>query len=211
MATCIRVKKNAAYAAVCVAVLSGCASVGPQADWAPPAVGTSYETAQRNTGSYGKDVQFKVTRGTSTFNGAPVLTMVNSLGGTVVQRPSDGKWITVLGPNGKPAMSFDPPIGWEWPLKVGKTFTTRHRLTTHATGTTVDYEYACNVEDFEKVTVRAGTFDAFRVQCKNNLEGVETFWYSQGTAAFIKTKALRSAKHPAGPGTQETELVTAPK
>jgi hypothetical protein len=133
--------------------------------------------------------------------------MATSQGGTLIARPGDGNWIVVLGRDGKPAVSFDPPIGWQYPLKVGKTWTTRHRMTMHATGNSVEFDFSCNVEDFEKVTVRAGTFDAFRVRCKTNLGADDTYWSSPGLGPFVKTRLLRDARHPAGAGTQESELV----
>jgi hypothetical protein len=203
------VKKGAAHAAVFAAVLGGCAGFGPQADsWVPAPVGATWEIAQRNTGSYGKDTQLKVTRGAdTTWQGAPVIAMASSQGGTIIARPGDGKWIVMVGRDGKPVMSFDPPIGWEYPLKVGKTWTTRHRITTHATGNSVAYEFSCNVEDFEKVTVLAGTFDTFRIRCKTNLGTDETYWSSPGLGPFVKTRLMRDARHPAGAGTQESELV----
>jgi hypothetical protein len=205
---CKTLKKSAARAAVLAAVLSGCAAFGPQADrWVPAPVGATWEMAQRNTGSYGKDVQIKMTRGDTTWNGAPAVTLTNSLGGTIIAQPADGRWIALLGPDGKPAVSFDPPIGWQWPLQVGKTWTSRHLMTMHASGKSIDYEFSCNVEDFEPVTVGAGTFDAFRVKCKSNVGSDETYWSSPGLGPIVKTKLLRDAKHPFGPGTQESELI----
>jgi hypothetical protein len=203
------VNKSAAPAAVFAAVLSGCAGVGPQMEsWVPAPVGATWEIAQRNTGSYGKDTQLKTTRDAdTTWQGAPVIAMATSQGGTLIARPGDGNWIVVLGRDGKPAVSFDPPIGWQYPLKVGKTWTTRHRMTMHATGNSVEFDFSCNVEDFEKVTVRAGTFDAFRVRCKTNLGADDTYWSSPGLGPFVKTRLLRDARHPAGAGTQESELV----
>jgi hypothetical protein len=199
---------SAALAAGFAAVVSGCAAFGPQADgWVPVPAGATWEMAQRNTGSYGKDVRLKITRGDTTWNGAPAVTFANSLGATVIAQPADGNWIAVLGRDGKPMVSFDPPIGWQWPLKVGKTWTTQHRMTMHATGKSVDYDFSCNVEDFEKVTVGAGTFDAFRVRCKSNVGTDETYWSSPGLGPFVKTSLRRDAKYPSGPGTQESELV----
>lgn len=203
--------KHAAFMAALVAIIGGCAAPEPQlTDWTPAPLGATWEIAQRNTGSYGKDAQFKVTRGDTTWKGMPAITMKTSQGGTIVARPSDGKWLAMLGPDGKPAMSFDPPIGWELPLHVGKSWATKHRLTVGATGQTLDYEFACKVEAFEKVTVRAGTFDAFRVHCNPSSGSDETYWSSPGLGPFVKTRLIRPAGSPSGQGTQEAELVAKP-
>lgn len=201
----------AAGVAAIAAFVAGCATVAPTVStWSPAPVGSSWEVAQRNTGSYGRDVQFKITRGDGSWQGAPAVTMKNSLGGTLVLRPSDGKWLGMLGPDGKPAVSFDPPIGWEYPLSVGKSWTTRHRMTQLATGNKMEYDFACKVLDFEKVTVRAGTFDAFRINCKTSTGSDDTFWTSPGVGPFIKTRLERTASSPQGAGTQEAELVSLP-
>lgn len=203
--------KHAACLVALAAWMGGCASVEPEiAAYSPAPAGWSWEVAQRNTGSYGKDAQFKVTRTDGTWQGQPALMMKTSQGGAIVSRPSDGKWHAFLGPDGKPVMTFDPPMGWEFPLKVGKSWGTKHRITTVATGKAMDYEFACKVEAFEKVTVRAGTFDAFRVHCTPSSGSDETFWSSPEVPPFVKTRLIRPAGSPFGAGTQEAELVTRP-
>lgn len=201
----------AGLAAIAAALAGGCATVEPQmAGWTPAPMGSSWEVAQRNTGSYGKDVKFKVTRGDANWQGATAVAMKTSLGGTLLMRPSDGKWLAMLGADGKPVVRFDPPIGWEYPLTVGKTWTTRHRMTQLATGAVVEYDFSCKVLDFEKVNVPAGTFDAFRINCKTSTGSDDTFWTSPAVQPFVKTRLQRSASSPQGAGTQEAELVSLP-
>lgn len=202
---------HAARLAGLAAIIGGCAAPEPQvADWTPAPLGATWEVAQRNTGSYGKDAQFKVTRGDTTWQGAPAISMRTSQGSAIVARPSDGKWLAILGPDGKPVMSFDPPVGWELPLHVGKSWTTRHRVTVGATGATLDYVQPCKVEAFEKVTVRAGTFDAYRVHCNPSSGNDDTYWSSPGIGPFVKTRLIRPPGSPSGQGTQESELVSRP-
>jgi hypothetical protein len=198
-------------AALAALMAAGCATVEPQiAGWTPAPMGSSWEVAQRNTGSYGKDVKFKVTRGDGSWQGAPAVAMKTSLGGTLMMRPSDGKWLGMLAADGKPVVSFDPPIGWEFPLKVGKSWTNRHRMTQLATGAVVEYELSCKVLEFEKVTVPAGTFDAFRINCKTSTGSDDTYWTSPAVQPFVKTRLQRSANAPQGAGSQEAELVSLP-
>lgn len=194
------------------ALLSSCAVMGPQQDqWQPAPVGATWESTQRNTGSFGnREVQVKATRGASTWKGAPVVSIALASGGTILQRPQDGNWIALLDRNGQPAVTFDPPVGPQYPLKVGRSWSAKHRMTVLASGQATEFESSCNVEAFEKVTVRAGTFDAFKVRCRNSLGAEDTYWLSPGVHPFIKRTEQRSASHPAGPGTQESELVARP-
>lgn len=201
-----------AFASAVGSLLGGCASVGPQQDqWQPAPVGASWVSAQRSTGSFGaREVQVKATRGASTWKGTPVASTTLASGGSIVQRLQDGNWIAVLDPKGQPAVTFDPPIGPQYPLKVGRSWSAKHRMTVLATGNSTDFEVSCNVDAYEKVTVRAGTFDAFKIRCKNSLGSEDTYWLSPAVQPFIKRTEARSASHPAGPGTQDTELVQRP-
>lgn len=196
-----------------LALLAGCATTAPVAErWNPPPVGASWEVAQRNTGSYGRDVRFRMTRaGDGSWQGKPAVALKNSLGPTIMADPATGHWHAVVAGDGKPVLSFSPPIGWAYPVKVGATSTARHRMTNHATGQTVEYDFTCRVEAYEKVTVPAGTFDAFRVNCRTNIGNEETYWSNPQNGLFVKTRLVRTAANPQGAGTQEAELVLAPK
>lgn len=200
-------------ALLCALLLAGCATpTSPVVTrYNPPPVGASWEVAQRNTGSYGRDVQFRMTRGDGTWQGRPVVTLRNSLGPTIMAEPANGHWHAILGPDGRPMASFSPPVGWAFPVKVGATSSTRHRMTNHATGQSIEYDFNCRVEAHEKVTVRAGTFDAFRIQCTTTIGNEETYWSSPQMGLFVKTRLVRTAASPSGAGTQEAELVSAPK
>lgn len=201
-----------AFASAVVVLLSGCASVGPQQDqWQPAPVGASWVSSQRSTGSYGtREVQVKATRGASTWKGTPVASVTLASGGSIVQRLQDGNWIAMLDAKGQPTVTFDPPIGPQYPLKVGRSWSGKHRMTVLATGTATEFEVSCNVEAYEKVTVRAGTFDAFKIRCKNSLGTDDTYWLSPTVQPFIRRTEVRSASYPTGPGTQDTELIQRP-
>lgn len=201
-------KHPAARAAALALLLAACAATPPVWErFTPPPPGASLEYAQRNTGSYGKDVQFTATRGDTRWNGAAAVAMASSLGTTTVQHPQGGTW-AVLAPGGKPILSFDPPISPPFPMKVGAAFTRRHTLTMHASGKVVEYDLTCRVEDYGKVAVRAGTFDAFRVRCTTDIGNDETWWMSPAVGAPVKTALRRDAGSPFGPGTQDAELVS---
>jgi len=207
MMTALRTHPAAGVAALAV-LLAACAASTPTWErFDPPPPGATLEYAQRNTGSYGKDIQFTATRGDTSWKGAPAVSMASSLGTTTVQHPQGGTW-AVLARDGKPMLSFEPPISAPFPMKVGASFTRRHAMTMHASGKVVEYDLACKVEGYEKVTVRAGTFDAFRIRCTTTIGNDETWWISPAVGGLVKTVLKRDAANPFGPGTQEQELVS---
>ncbi len=207
------VRKAASVVRVAAAgvAVAGCASTGPQVQaWNPAPVGTSWEAVQRNTGSFGKDTRTKSTRlEDATWKGAKVVA-VKGGAGVMLQNPGDGRWLALLSPDGKPAVTFDPPAGWTYPMAVGTTWGGKRSVFNVASGKTTEYTTDCKVDAYEKVTVAAGTFDAFRVHCASSMDTDETYWLSPSVHPFLKTKIVRGAKNPSGGGTQETELIKAP-
>jgi hypothetical protein len=194
---------------IATVLLAGCAGLMPDeaATWNIPPAGSSWVMSQRNTGSYGKDAEVQVTRGDSTWQGNKVVTLtMASTGGSIIALPS-GKWQAVVSKEGKTLFTYDPPIGYEYPLQVGKTWKTRHRITNHTTGRVLEFDYNCVVEKFEPVTVRAGTFDTFKIVCENEYSR-DVSWTNPKTGLNIKTDFLRKPANPSGEGTQQTELAT---
>lgn len=192
-----------------VIVLGSCATAGqPEVrQWNIPGPGSTWTVAQHNTGSYGKDVEYDVKRGEAVWQGQTAVALTNSVTGmTVMAHPDGGRWMAIVGRDEKPVLTYDPPIGFQYPMKVGKEWATTHRMTMVAKGQTSEFVLACKVASYEKVTVRAGTFDAFRIDCKG--PGYEdTYWSDPATGLFLKTNMRRLDGHPQGPGTQEAELV----
>jgi hypothetical protein len=192
------------------AVLTGgCATVEPTAErYVAPPLGSTWTTAQRNTGSFGPgDVQVQTTRGEQTWQGRQVVTFASSQA-TILANPDTGAWIAFLGPDGKPVLSFDPPAGFNFPLSVGKTWSRSIKMTMHAANRTIPYDATCKVESYGDVTVPAGTFKAFKIGCSTTVPTDETYWFSPEMGIFVKSSQKRAANHPSGPGTRETELVS---
>ena len=188
---------------------SGCASPGPRAArWTPPPVGATWEFDQRSTGSYGRDALVQVSRGDGTWQGQSVVTLATSLG-TNTQALPNGRWMAITGRDGQALMSWDPPLGFDYPLEVGKSWVTPYRMTI-ASGRTIAYDLTCKVESHGKVTVKAGTFDAFQVACTTTIGNEETYWANPDMGVFVKTRLRRLASSPLGAGTQESELAAVP-
>lgn len=206
------ITRTAATWAVLATALVGCATQGPTTQgWRPVPVGSSWGSVQRNTGSYGRDAQVTLTRMPDRdWNGAPALVIRTNTGGMLLQHPSDGRWLALLAPDGRATATFDPPAGWTQPLVLGSSWKRQQKMTNPMSGRTFEYEWACSVPAAEKVSVPAGTFDALRVECTSTLDARETYWVTPTVNPFLKTRLERGPKHPAGPGTQETELLKLP-
>lgn len=188
-------------------IMGGCALMEPRAErYAAPPLGSSWITARHDTGSYGSgSAQVAGKRGERTWQGAQALTF-EAAGGTVVATPA-GYWIGMF--NGdKPIMTWDPPLSWEWPLQVGKTWTREQRVTIHAAKRTIPYLLTQKVEAYEDVTVPAGTFKTFRVSTVTSLGDENQIWFSPEMGIFVRQSLKRTAKHPQGTGTRVVELLS---
>ncbi len=210
--TTYRSTKSVPCLVVLAAVAGGCATTTPTMDvWQPAPVGKSWTTQQRNTGSYGKDLEAVVTRVADVaWKGTPAVALRTASGNTLLQQPADGRWLAMLGQDGRPMTTWDPPAGWALPISVGSSWSGPRKMTVMASGRTFEYEWSCTVNAYEKVTVPAGTFDAFRVDCKTNTDAQDTYWVSPKVHPFVMTKLVRGPKNPGGPGTQETVLLRLP-
>lgn len=188
---------------------AGCATAPPGA-FVPQPDGTVTVFHRVSSGSYGT-VEGLVTwaHQAGTWQGRPVVMAVSQQAGTNVLDAERHQMIASLNAAGQPMMSFDPPVGVRYPLEVGQAWTARHQMTVHARNTTVPYEVSYRVEAYESVTVRAGTFMAFRVRYSDNFGESFTLWTApaQGLST-VKRILHRPATHPQGAGHLEGELVS---
>lgn len=117
--------------------------------------------------------------------------------------------IAMVDATAKPTMSFNPPMGPRWPMKVGDTWTTSHVVTVLADGRKVPVTIEWNVAAFEPVRVPAGRFDAYKVVSRSSLGEVETRWISPvASVPTVKRHVERSAAYPQGAGVLDAELVS---
>ena len=116
--------------------------------------------------------------------------------------------VALLSPDGQPQASFSPPVAYQWPLEVGKAWTSNHTVTMLPSGRTVQRTIDWRVESWGEVTVPAGTFKAFKLVWTNELGEVETRWMNpmQGLLT-IKRHVERPASHPQGEGVLDAEML----
>ena len=203
-----RLNVQIASAGLVVALLSGgCASMAPKGDrYVAPPIGTTWVTARRDTGSFGSgSAQSAFKRGERMWQGKQVITFEGPELTTVAY--PNGDWVSQVRGD-TPVLTWDPPLSWDWPLKVGKTWTRKHSVTIHSTKQVLPYEATSKVEAYEDVTVPAGKFKAFKVSYSDTLGSENVNWFSPDLGLYVKTSLKRTAKHPAGAGTRETQLVS---
>jgi hypothetical protein len=188
-------------------VAGGCSMMEPKAEkYVAPPVGSTWVQSQRNTGSYGSgtaQVPFK--RGERMWEGK--LMQANESPQQVILAASDGGWAVILSPDGKPLISYDPPLGYDYPLVVGKTWTKSYRLTVIQKNQVIPFDATFKVEAYEDVTVPAGTFKAFRISF-SSIGSQDLYWFVPELGIFAKQILRRTDKSGYGPGTREVELVS---
>jgi hypothetical protein len=188
-------------------VAGGCAMLEPKAErYVAPPVGSTWTQAQRNTGSYGSgtaQVPFK--RGERMWEGKLMGTIESPQ--QVILATADGGWATILSADGKPILSYEPPLDYDWPLVVGKTWTKSYKMTVHAKNQIFPFEATYKVEAYEDVTVPAGTFKAFRISFSST-GAQDVYWFAPELGIFAKQVLTRTDKSGYGPGTREVELVS---
>ena len=186
-------------------ILGGCAA--PQAAYVPPPLGASWTTLQRNTGSYGSgEARVEVSRGETAWEGRTVMTFKTAQGTTLAD-PALGNLIALLAPDGKLVARMEPPHGFEWPLTIGKEWTSHYTMI-NAAGGRVPVTSSCKVASREDITIKAGTFKTILVHCNNSLGQNDSLWFAPDVGLFVKTNLRRTANHAAGAGTRDMELVT---
>lgn len=206
--TKMRVKLASAGLAVALA-LGGCALMAPTGErYVAPPLASTWVSARRDTGSYGSGtVQLPGKYlGQQMWQGKQ-LNGFESPESTTLANPVTGEFVAVV-KGSAPLITWEPPIGWNWPLEVGKTWTKSTRLTNHVTKQTVALDYTQKVEAYENITVPAGTFKAFRVSTVNTVGDENVTWFSPELGIFVKQSLRRTARHAQGVGTREIELVS---
>jgi hypothetical protein len=106
-----------------------------------------------------------------------------------------GNVVRVLDKDGDKVVQFSPSATFlSFPLKVGKSWEFSYSGYTAADGAQWDGKERCAVKAFETVTVAAGQFDAFRIECAGEWtagpaqgKASSTSWWSPKAEATVKT------------------------
>jgi hypothetical protein len=103
--------------------------------------------------------------------------------------------VRILDKDGDKVVQFSPSaVAISFPLKVGKKWDGSYTGFTADDGAQWEGSTSCEVKAYEKVTVAAGTFDAYRIECSGwwNAGAAQgraesTAWYAPKAAAIVKS------------------------
>ncbi|MDP1684091.1 hypothetical protein [Hydrogenophaga sp.] len=200
-----------ALAGFTLLAVTGCATPPPVAErmeMSPMGTVTTYH--RKSSGSLGTfDGQVVWTHAPATWQGKPVISFGAPQAGVALHDPVSFGMLATLHPDGRPAMSFDPPLDYAWPLTVGQTWSSQYTVTLHASGAKVPLKRDFKVEAIEDVTVPAGTFKTWKISWKDSTGETETRWISpaQGIAT-VKRHVERPATHAQGAGVLDAVLLS---
>jgi hypothetical protein len=190
-------------------LLAGCASTPPVATgMAATPMGTVSTFHRKSSGSLGShDGPVVWTQASAAWQGRPVVSVASPQAGANLHDAATMGLVAVLGPNGAPQMSFDPPIDYQWPLQVGKTWSSNHTVTLHPAGNRIPLRMDYAVESWGDLTVPAGTFKAFKLRWTTSLGEREERWVAPDAGIpTLKRHVERPASHPQGAGVLDAEL-----
>jgi len=207
MNTGISLKLQMVSLGLALAIISaGCAMIAPKGErYVAAPLGSTWTQVKRESGSYGsKNAREQWRRGERMWQGRQVLTFEGPQ--FTILAELDGTWIGFF-KGDTPILSFNK-ASWQWPLNVGKTWTRDRTITFHAKKQTIPYQQTYKVEAYEDVTVPAGTFKTFKVRISSTLGQENVVWFEPKVGIFVKQINTRTAKHRAGPGTQEIEIAS---
>lgn len=190
---------------------TGCASPPPTAErFAQLPVGTVLTFHRKSSGSLGVfDGPVVWTHGHSTWEGRPVIAVSAPQVQTTLHDPVTLAMVATRSPTGQILMTYEPPMDYQWPLEVGKTWSSQHVITRVAAGSRVTVKIDWKVLAYGEVTVPAGTFKAWQLSWTDNFGETETRWVSPAEGlSTIKRHVERPASHPMGAGVLDGELIS---
>lgn len=206
----IALSRTSVYAAVgALTILAACSTMAPRAEGPVfSTAGTTSTYEMRDTGSFGSATT-KVTNrsaGEHTWRGRKYRATEIPQGVRLAD-PVTGEWVALV--KGDTALvTWDPPLGYDWPLSVGKAWTRKFRVTNHATNQVTDVTATMKVENYEEVTVPAGTFKTFKVIYTDSTGAESINWWSPDGSGWVKIRSKRLSNHPLGAGTREMDLLS---
>lgn len=170
------------------------------------APGSEWSYVRHDSGSYGSGVSHVYWKSlpTQSWQGRPHFAYEGPEA-TILIDATSGSYAAQL-KSGKPEVSWDPPLGFHWPMWVGESWSTPYKVTNYASNKTTDMRAWYTVEEEQTVHVPAGSFRTFRI-----LYSTPTvwghLWWSPELGITVKSRLERIAGDPAGAGVRESDLL----
>lgn len=188
-----------------------------------PPMGTEVEIEREASGSYGPAgdwfggpagrVVWKFER--REWKGRSVIAAVSAQDKTPLFDVESGATVAELDNAGRLVWTYEPPFGSvDWPLAVGKTWTSEARMTEESfrSKPVVPWRWEVRVEAYEEVTVPAGTFKAFRIVSTTPRGWISRHWVvpSLGLQSYFAVKGIeeRPPSSLLGAGRREWKMIT---
>jgi hypothetical protein len=175
--------------------------------WLPP--GSTWTVNLKLSGSLGSGTQEVTAKslGEVDWDGRRVLAY-ESRGGTLRNYFDAQGRLLGSARDGKPTQTYRPYEGlYEWPLLVGKSWTSELQVTYHERNETIDDKVVFTVEAFEEITIPAGAFKTFRIsRISPNFRYLS--WYEPTLGLEVKIDFERNATHTLGVGTYQMEMIS---
>jgi hypothetical protein len=175
--------------------------------FAPLPVGSRLRYVHHSAGSLGTgEGRMQVTVGRTTWQGRPALALTRSASATDVQDPTNRRLLAVLDGAGHPAAIYQPPLGIQLPLSVGKTWVAKTQVVRPGSGRSLPMSLQYTVHSVERLTVPAGTFTAWRVHAAEPNGDMLRVWLRTGDGLELRRSYRRAPSHAMGAGAREVEL-----
>ena len=204
---------SAITAAALMAVVAGlpdaaCAQPLAQKFVESPA-GTVSVFQRKTSGSFGnQEDRVTYNHGRTTWRGKPAVLIESPQVPAQVHDLETGAQIASLTRDGKPAVTYEPGLGYRYPFKVGDAWSSTHQVTNHASGKTTPITVNYKVEAYDSITVPAGKFNAYLVVATDSLGETQRVWTAPADGVrVVKRTVERAASHPQGAGRVEGEMV----
>ena len=172
-------------------------------------VGSVYTFEVTGTGSVDRRFSVRVKSHDYNYEGKRTI-QVESGSGFRLYEYMTKNWVATFR-DGRIATSAKPAVErYNWPLKVGKSWSSHYVYTDHRRGRTwTGMVNTYRVIRIEQITVPAGTFKTVRIQMEGAGRSAvrSTHWYSPKLGINVKVVNERTTRHFRGPARFETVLV----
>jgi hypothetical protein len=195
-------------------VFSGCASppAPPAERYQAPPLNSMWTYLLRSSGSFGDlRTEIGVRVEEQVFEGRRVLAFESA--GQRQLQDRNGALIAVTDLQGRVQQRYDPPLGFDFPLSVGKTWTRNHTVTLAGNPRPVPFKATWTVEAYENISVPAGRFATWRLRYSDSFGESDTVWSSpESLGIVLKRVSERPAGYsPGGAGSRTMELQNLPR
>lgn len=190
---------------------AGCAT-GPATSGSMVSLPDGSQTVyhRKSSGSYGNfDGQVQWTQKAMDWQGRKVVANTSAQFGASYFDVATHGMVASFNANGQQTYAYDPPVGFVFPLEVGKAWVGEHKMTALRNNQVVPMTVNYKVETLEDVSVPAGTYKAYKVVFTDSFGETTTQWSApQLGLSTIKRISVRSAAHPLGAGQLQAELLS---